>query len=106
MVNEPNVYSNHLKKHLWDDVWSLKKTTTYSNDLKEIILQLQNKCVFRSSWRKIASIAVKWMKKFDAITFNQLISHLIFIYFNFLQLFLRYGAGVPAILEPDSNYML
>ena len=38
------------------------------------------------------------MKMFDAITFNQLISHLVFI--------LRYGGGVPAILEPDSNYML
>ena len=46
------------------------------------------------------------MKMFDAITFNQLISHLVFIYLNFLQLILRYGAGVPAILEPDSNYML
>ena len=46
------------------------------------------------------------MKLFDAITFNWLISHLVFIYFNFLQLILIYGAGVPAILEPDSNYML
>ena len=45
-----NVANKEMKKHLSDDVWSLKKTIIYSNDLQQAIYQLQtSKCVLRSS---------------------------------------------------------